>query len=149
MTLAAMSGDVENVRALLGGGATATAGALSEAVTFGYPDVVRVLVRAEADPTITDSSGINLLHWATITNRSSLIPVLAKMRVPVNDLDDNGFSPLMYAATLDFGETQTLRALLKAGADPRLVNKEGKNAIQQAETLKHAQALSALTSGSK
>jgi len=149
LTLAAMSGDVANVRALLDGGASATAGALSEAVTFGYPDVVQALVRAEADPTITDSSGINLLHWATITNRSALIPVLAKMRVPVNDVDDNGFSPLMYAATLDFGETQTLRALLKAGADPRLANKEGKNAIQQAEALKHMQAVSILNSGSK
>jgi ankyrin repeat protein len=71
------------------------------------------------------------------------------MRVPVNDLDNNGFSPLMYAATLDFGETQTMRALLKAGADPKLANKDGKNAIQQAESLKHTQMIPILSSGSK
>jgi hypothetical protein len=50
LTLAAMSGDVANVRALLDGGATATAGALSEAVTFGYPDVVQALVARKPIP---------------------------------------------------------------------------------------------------
>jgi ankyrin repeat protein len=144
LTLAAMSGDLENVRALLKGGANATPNALSEAVTFGNPEVVQALVRAEADPTITESTGINMLHWATITNRPALIPVLAKMGVPVNDLDHNGFSPLMYAATLDFGETRALRALLKAGADPKLANHDGRNAIQQAEFLKHEEMVSIL-----
>jgi ankyrin repeat protein len=144
LTLAAMSGDLANVRALLNGGATATASALSEAVTFGYPDVVQALVRADADPSITESSGINMLHWAAIANRPTLIPVLAKLGVPVNDLDRNGFTPLMYAATLDFGETRTLRALLKAGADPKIANHDGRDARQQAEFLKHTQVLSVL-----
>jgi ankyrin repeat protein len=69
------------------------------------------------------------------------------MGVPVNDLDHNGFSPLMYAATLDFGETRALRALLKAGADPKLANHDGRNAIQQAEFLKHEEMVSILRRG--
>ena len=36
----------------------------------------------------------------------------------------------MYAATIDFGETSTLRALLAAGADRTMNNPEGRNALE-------------------
>jgi len=146
LTLAAMTGDMDSVRLLLKYGADATSGAaLSEAVTFGYPDVVRALVHAQADPEITESSGINLLHWITVANRTELVPVLAGMGVPVNALDKNGFSPLMYAVTLDFGDTRTMRALLKAGANPKLANLDGRDSIAQAEFLKHTDMLNVMS----
>ena len=68
--------------------------ALSRAVTFGYPDVVRALASAGSSTGVVESSGINLLHWAAITNRASLIPLLAQARVPINATDDYGFTPL-------------------------------------------------------
>jgi len=43
----------------------------------------------------------------------------------------------MYAATIDFGETATLRALLGAGADRTMKNPEGRNALEQARYLKN------------
>ena len=96
---AAMSGDIESVRLLLARGAEASAEAVSESVTFGHPDVVQALVDAGADVTLTERSGINLLHWATITNRATVIPVLVKAGVPLDAIDDFGYTPLMYAAT--------------------------------------------------
>jgi ankyrin repeat protein len=144
LVFASMTGDLENVKLLLSRGAKPDAEALSEAVTFGNADIVRAFIDAGADASIKESSGVNLLHWATITNRASVIPVLAAAHVPINDTDDNGFTPLMYAATIDQGDTATLRELLKAGADRKIRNTDGKTALDLARRFKHTQHIDAL-----
>jgi len=97
-----MTGDLENVKLLLADGASASEGtSISDAVTFGYPDVVRTLVAAGASASGMESSRINLLHWAAITNRSAVVPALVEAGVSINAIDDSGFTPLMYAATID------------------------------------------------
>jgi len=106
-------------------------------VTFGYPDIVRALIAAGAPAKLTDGSGINLLHWAAIADRLEVIPALVEAGVSVNARDDAGFTPLMYAATIDFGGTASLRALLKAGADPNVRNGEGRTAAEQARRFRH------------
>ena len=138
LVFAAMVGDLENVKLLLTRGAQPSEKALAEAVTFGYPEIVRTLIDAGADPNIVEPSGINLVHWATITNRPAVIPVLAAARVPINDQDDHGFTPLMYAATIDFGDTEVLKALLSAGADRKIRNAEGRTPLLQARRLGHS-----------
>jgi len=140
---ASMTGDLENVKVLLKGGAEPSAG-LSQAVTFGYADVVRTLIAAGANAKMTESTGINLLHWATIANRPDVIPVLAAAGVPINAIDDFHYTPLMYAATIDFGDTRVLKALLKAGADPKIRNAEGRTALEQARYYRHTQLERAL-----
>ena len=144
LVFAAMTGDNETVKLLLSRGVDASEEALSEAVTFGHADVVRTLVDAGVNVQLTESSGVNLLHWATITNRAAVIPVLARAGVPVNAVDDNGFTPLMYAATVDVGDTDTLRALLASGADRRIKNDEKRTPIEQARHYKHAAIVDAL-----
>ena len=139
IVLASMAGDVANVRLLLSHGAKASAEAAAEAVTFGHADVLSALVEAGADVSGAESTGVNLLHWATITNRTDLIPILLAAGVPLDDVDGFGFTPLMYAATLDQGETGALEALLKAGADRTIKNEEGRTPLQQAQHLDHAQ----------
>jgi ankyrin repeat protein len=139
IVLASMAGDVENVRLLLSHGATASSEAAAEAVTFGYADVLKALVAEGADVSGAESSGVNLLHWATITNRTGVIPVLLVAGVPIDDVDGFGFTPLMYAATLDQGETEALEALLKAGADRGIKNEDGRTPLQQAQRLGHRQ----------
>jgi ankyrin repeat protein len=146
LVLAAMTGDAAAIKLLLSRGAEPSAEALSEAVTFGHADVVRALIDAGADASITESSGVNLLHWATITNRASVIPILARAGVPLNATDDNGFTPLMYAATVDVGDTDTLKALLSAGADRRIRNDQGRTPLDQARHHKHARIADALRS---
>jgi len=144
MQYAAMSGDIESVRLLLARGAEASAEAVSESVTFGHPDVVQALVNAGADVTLTERSGINLLHWATITNRATVIPVLVKAGVPLDAVDDFGYTPLMYAATVDEGDTEALKALIAAGADRSIRNDQGRTALEQARRHKHAALVDAL-----
>jgi hypothetical protein len=50
----------------------------------------------------------------------------------------------MYAATIDFGDTEGVRMLLRAGADPKIRNKDGRNAHEQASYLQHGSLEAAL-----
>ena len=125
-------------------GAEPSAESLSEAVTFGYPEVLKSLIDAGADATITEGSGINLVHWATITNRPEVIPVLLAAKANINATDEFGFTPLMYAATVDEGNIDAAMVLLKAGADRSIRNKENRTPIDQARRYKHAKLVEAL-----
>ena len=144
LVLAAMTGDLENLEVFLSHGAKPSEKALAQAVTFGYADIVRTLIAAGANAQIVESSGINLLHWAAIANRAAVIPALADARVPINAVDDNGYTPLMYAATIDFGDTNVLKALLKAGADKTIRSFEGRTPAAQARQYKHSRLEAAL-----
>jgi ankyrin repeat protein len=136
LLFASMTGDADNVKLLLAHGADPGA-ALAQAVTFGYPEIVRVLIAGGAPAKLTESSGINLLHWAVIANRPAVIPLLVEAGVPIDAKDGFDFTPLMYAATIDFGDTKSLEALLKAGADPSIRNGEGRTALEQARFYEH------------
>jgi hypothetical protein len=118
LLFASMTGDLENVKLLLTHGADPSSAALAQAVTFGYPAIVRALIAAGAPANLTESSGINLLHWAAIANRPEVIPALVAAGVSINARDESGFTPLIYAATIDFGDSRTVTALVKAGANP-------------------------------
>ena len=133
LRVAAMRGDIRAVKRFLAEGGKPSAEALSQAVTFGYPDIVQLLIDAGAPAKMKESSGINLLHWAAIANRPDVIPVLVKAGVPINAKDENEYTPLMYAATIDFGDRAVWNALLKAGADPNIRNAEGRTATEQAK----------------
>jgi ankyrin repeat protein len=144
LLLASMSGDLETVSLLLARGAHANPrpnasgdSPLSEAITFGRVDVVRALIQAGAKTDLVERTGVNLLHWATITNRAEVIPDLARSGVDINAIDGAGFTPLMYAATIDFGDTATLSALLASGADRTIKNESGRTPLQQAQHLGH------------
>ena len=132
------------MKLLLAYGAEPSGKALSQTVTFGHVDVLKSLMASGAEVNLVESSGINLLHWAAITNRSALIPVLVKAGVPIDAVDDFGFTPLMYAATIDFGEVDALQELLKAGADRRIRNYDGQTALDQARRYKHPHLEAAL-----
>lgn len=144
LLFASMTGDLENIKLLLEHGAQASPSALSAALTFGYPDVAGALIAAGVSVQGTEASGINLLHWAAITDRPAVIPLLVKAGVPLNGVDENGYTPLMYAATIDFGDTAVLEALLKAGANRNVPNDKGRTPVEQARYFHHARLAATL-----
>ena len=143
LLFASMAGDLENVKLLLARGADPS-GALSAAVTFGDEEVTRALLAAGASATIREANGINLLHWAAIANRPGVIPMLVRAGASLNAMDENGYTPLMYAATIDFGDSKVIEALLRAGADRTIRNADGRTPSQQARHFRHTQLEAAL-----
>ena len=107
------------------------------AVGFGEPDVMRALMAGGANPKEVEMGGMTMLHSAAIGNRVEAARLLLDSGVPVNAVDANGYSPLLYAATLNFGDTLLAQALLQAHANPALKSKEGATALSQTERFRY------------
>jgi ankyrin repeat protein len=132
LAYAAMHGDREMVRRLLTAGAKGASEALPEAITFGHPDVAKLLIEAGARVQVAEPSGITLLHWTVITGRTAVIPLLVEAGADVDAVDSFEFTPLMYAVTLARGDATAVEALLAAGANRSIRNAAGRTPLQQA-----------------
>lgn len=145
--LASLAGDDENVALLAAKGADANrsmnvvgmfpTSPLIQAVVQGDHGVVAALLSAGADVKEKDQDGMTALHWAMVAHRMDAMKVLLARGADVNALDRFGYTPLHYAATIDHGDAETATALLKAGADPSVKNKEGKTALEQGREYPH------------
>jgi ankyrin repeat protein len=148
--LAALAGDGENVALLAAKGADPKrsmniigmfpTSPLIQAVTQGDPGVVAALIGAGADVNEKDQDGMTGLHWAVIAHRVDALKVLLARGASVNALDRFGYTPLHYAATIDCGDAETATALLAAGADASVKNKDGKTALEQAREYPYIRA---------
>jgi ankyrin repeat protein len=91
-----------------------------------------------------DPDGISLLGWAAIANRLEMARLLIQRGADVNHVDKNGMTPLLYAASIDFGDTSMIDLLLKSGARADARTKEGLTALELARKYKHTQLLASL-----
>lgn len=141
-------GDVNRSMLVIGAFPTSP---LSLAISFGEVEVMKTLIAAganikEHDPT----DGMSLLHSAVLENRLGAAQLLIAAGVPVNDVDNYGYTPLLYASTVDFGDDRMVKLLLHAGADPKAHAKTGETALSQAKRYKYPHIQTALeTSGSQ
>lgn len=95
----------------------------------------RALVEHGASPVVEPSrkvrGRVNALHMAAIGNRSrhesaellEFLLGLPRLRAQIDARDDWGRTPLCCAAT--YGTADDVRALLEAGADPTIANRDG------------------------
>jgi ankyrin repeat protein len=65
---------------------------------------------------------------SVISNRASQVRELLRAGADVNYADRFGMTPLLYAASIDFGSTDIMQVLLGAGADVKKRTKEGRTA---------------------
>ncbi len=140
---------LEAARALLQGGARADVSAndgrtvLMEAVRFDMPDddILSTLLAAGAAIEARDNNGETALMEAARTYSVSAIARLLAAGAKVADQDVNGRTALHFLAAaeteaLDRGNSGDAQegydALLQAGADPQLKDREGKTALDLA-----------------
>lgn len=76
--------------------------------------------------------GWSALHYAAIKGHSKIVALLISKGASVNEHSLDGDTPLILAVRS--GNTDTVQALIKAGADPLLSNFKAQNAIETAQS---------------
>ena len=151
--LAAYAGNAEVLPDLLKAGAslngemtligTSNSDAISGSVRHAYLDVADVLVQLGAPVDRTDAR-ITPLVKAVLGDQVEMARFLISKGADVNHVDGNGMTPLLYAASIDFGSPAMIDMLLKAGARTDMKTKEGKTALELARQYKHIHLIPSL-----
>ena len=150
LMMATMTGDIDSINLLLSKQADPNrkmnligmfpTSPLFAAVPFGDPAVVKALIKGGAHVDERDPDQMTALDWAVLANRAPVVKELIAAGAEVNAVDKFGYTPLLYAATVDFGNADTIKPLLEAGADPSIKSKDGKTARIQASGIPHLRA---------
>src|SRR5262249_3964991 len=141
--LAAMAGDRDLVKLFLAKGADVNRkmnllgvfanSALLASVSMADAEMVALLLGAGADIKEKDQDGLTALHWAVLADHPDVVKTLVAHGAELNPVDRFGYTPLLYAAHVDFGDADTAKVLLAAGADAKVKTKEGKTAAMLAQ----------------
>jgi len=152
---AVMAGDVQTAGALLEAGARLgdrmkILGRFAQSpLMYGVfldPSIIEYLIGKGANPNEVDDDKISVLSWATIGNNAGMVKSLLARGAQVNHVDNFGMTPLLYAASIDFGDTAVMEKLIAAGADVSAKNKGGLTALDLAKSYRH-QAMANLLAG--
>jgi ankyrin repeat protein len=129
MYAAALNGDVQQVKSLLGNGRVRQVDEhgitpLALAAFGGQSQVVSVLLKSDpAAGRVVDARGRTPLHWAAIGGHCEVIEQLLREGADVNASDRDGEAPLHAAAR--FGKPGAFALLLAYGADVAVTDRDG------------------------
>ena len=122
---------------------------LHMATQLGRVGVVRLLLRAGANPNIVSTDGMRAtpIYIATQNGHLAILEALIEVGANVNHIMANGTTSLMLAANED--RIDIVRALLAAGADPLIAITEagpfnGSTALDVAKALNHSAIIALL-----
>jgi ankyrin repeat protein len=151
---AVMSGNADAVPLLLGKGdklddkflmiGMIPSMAASEAVSFDDNATLSALLDAGLSVESPADNGFTLLDAAVIANRVDSARLLIARGANVNAVDKKGMTPLMYAASIDFGDSAMIDLLVKSGASREARTKDGLTASQLARKYEHVHVLKSL-----
>jgi ankyrin repeat protein len=122
---------------------TSSTDPISGAVRHGYLDVAETLVKLGAPVDRTDAR-ITPLVKAVLGDQVEMAKFLIAKGAGVNHVDGNGMTPLLYAASIDFGSSAMIDMLLRAGARTDMKTKEGKTALELARQYHHTHLIPSL-----
>jgi len=119
----------------------------AEKNTFATIDA---LIAAGADIKLKDKLGMTALHTASDKSKEGSGVMAKLLALPggteaMDMVDEDGCTALHYAAFS--GRTDTVTALLRAGANKDLVNADGNTPLAEAEAKGHAKVVDLITNG--
>lgn len=145
--IASTTGDRDMAKAILDAKGDVTSAArllgmvpfdpINFAIGQGDREMAALLIEHKADPGQIDDDLWSVLDSATIGNHKDAVRLLLDHKVNVNHKDKHGYTALHYAAAIDFGDTEIVDMLLKAGADGTLKNLDGNTPLDLAIKYKH------------
>jgi ankyrin repeat protein len=137
------AGDALDAPALMFGGGPVPP--LLAAAFFDHLEVGRTLLDlgAKADP--PDQRFDSALVAAVCGNDVDFARLLIERGADVNRADDQGMTPLMFAAVADFGDSAMVDLLLASGARTTGRDKAGRSAGDYAQQYGHSQLITRLT----
>ncbi len=115
------------------------------AVSFDDAPTLAALLDKGTPADTKDDDGVTLLGWAAIGNELNVARLLISRGANVNSVDKKGMTPLLYAASIDFGDSVMIDLLLKSGAEPMARTKEGLTANDLARKYNHGHLMPALS----
>ena len=115
------------------------------AYKFGDTEVARTLFDLGTPLEFADGNGITMLGRAALNNEVAMAKALIERGANVNVVDKQGMTPLLWAASMDFGDPAMIELLLKSGAKADAKNKDGLTALDLARKYGHAEVIPALT----
>jgi hypothetical protein len=149
---AALDEDVDAIAELLRSGADTDvvdknydATALGVAVGRGNHQIVRMLLKAGADPNKVNSKGQTALMNLGVGSTASIVKDLLASRANIDALDEDGESALMVAARIN--HVDVLRLLLSQGARVNERNEAGQTALMLAAKEGYIENVKALIEG--
>lgn len=132
LTSAVLESDIEQVKQLLADGADVNEmNSLDQTAIFATTftedkldlDMIELLLKNGANPTISDSEGWTLLHDAVYREDQAAIDLLLKYDADINQKDLNGESPIFSA--IYNSDVKTFKYLMDKGANLLIVNNDG------------------------
>jgi ankyrin repeat protein len=114
------------------------------AFKFGDAAVARALFDLGTPIEFADGNGITMLGRAALNNEVEMARALIERGANVNVVDKLGMTPLLWAASSDFGDPAMIELLLKSGARADARNRDGLTALELARKYGHAEVIPAL-----
>jgi ankyrin repeat protein len=115
------------------------------AFKFGDEDVARTLFELGSPIEFADGNGITMLGRSALNNEVAMARTLIARGANVNVVDKLGMTPLLWAASSDFGDPAMIELLLKSGAKADARNKDGLTALELARKYNHAEVIPVLS----
>jgi ankyrin repeat protein len=113
---------------------------------LGKTSVVRALLDIGAAVDKPEEGGVTALGDAVLGNQIEMARLLIERGADVNHIDQLGMTPLLWAASVDFGDSAMIDLLLKSGARPGARSKDGLAAVDLARKYRHTHLLASLGS---
>ena len=97
-----------------------------------------MLISRGADVNELGEGGVSALTQAILANDVDMVKTLVSLGADVNQVDQHGETSLMHAATVDYGDSAVVGALLASGAKRDVISPDRRTALDLARQDGHA-----------
>jgi ankyrin repeat protein len=108
---------------------------------------VNALIRTgvPVDDIASPKDGLTALDFSVFENDTKMAALLLAAGADVNHVDRLGYTPLLWAANVDFGDSAMLGLLLRAGANRQFKQRDNLTALELAARYKYTRHQKVLT----